>query len=127
MFIKIRLSTCAALALVVSSGQAQTIDASTTCAQVRVLLDEPQPDMQKVKAIFAAVDQSLEAFDRLYDSYGKGKILPRMSPDGRKNTAAAVTSRCDEHPKDTIQNSAMEVYLGLRAMYDSMGIPANQH
>jgi len=97
MFATARFFACLALALASSAGQAQTINASTTCEQARAVLDAQNPDMQRVKAIFAAVDQSLEAFDRLYDSYGKGKILPRMSPDGRKNTAAAVTKR--HHPK----------------------------
>ena len=123
MPMKIGLFACAALTFVAFPSQAQTIDASTTCAEVRAIFDAPKPDLPKVKAIFQAVNQSLEAFDRLYNSYGKGKILARMSPDGRKSTAATVTARCDDHPTDTIQTSAMQVYLGLRAMYDAMGIP----
>ncbi len=123
MCIRIGLFTCVALTFIVFPSRAQTIDASTPCAEVRAIFDAPNPDLPKVKAVFQTVNQSLEAFDRLYDSYGKGKILPRMSPDGRKHTAATVTARCDDHPTDTIQVSTMEVYLGLRAMYDAIGIP----
>lgn len=122
MFAVIRVFGCAALAFVIFPSQAQTIDASTTCAEVRAVFDAPSPDLLKVKAVFQAVNQSLEAIDRLYNSYGKGKILPRLSPDGRRDAATTITARCDDYPKDTIQVSAMQVYLALRAVYDSVGV-----
>ncbi len=111
------------LSLQASPVAAETplFDAGTTCAEVRAIFDAPNPDLQRVRSIFEAVDRSLEAFDRLYEAHGMGRILPRMSVEGRRNTAATVTARCDKYPKDTIQMSAFEVYRGLRAMQKALG------
>lgn len=102
----------------------EPIDRNTSCAAVRKVMDASEPDRAQMRKIFAAVQHVFAILDAKNEVQGRPKIYDRMSKDGKLNTVAIVSARCDDHPSDTLEQSAVTVYGTLEAMGDAMGVNA---
>jgi hypothetical protein len=78
--------------------------------------------MAEVREIFLIVDSELAALDRKNAARSRPQIYARMSAEGKKDTSAGVTARCDSHPDDSLRKSVQEGYKAIEEMGDVMGV-----
>ena len=93
-----------------------------SCKSVRAILDARSTDYSQVGAAFSIVSDVYAALDDSNAKKGRTPIFSRMNDDGKRNTVAMATSRCEMHPGDTLRKSATEVYRGIEAVQKAMGL-----
>jgi len=93
---------------------AQTIDEHTTCAVVSTIYNAPQVDLLKVRAVGKYVESVFSAMDHKNAAEGRPQIIARMSTDGLIKTLATIPAWCNQHPEETLWQSAINVYEGLK-------------
>ena len=75
---------------------AQTIDEHTTCAVVSTIYNAPQVDLLKVREVGKYVESVFSAMDH------------------KNKTLATIPAWCNQHPEETLWQSAINVYEGLK-------------
>ena len=98
------------------------LDEHTSCAYVRSVLDAEAPSKPAIREIADYIEWTLKAQDRMNAIKGGGNIIGRLSPEGLNNIVATVTVRCGDHLNETVEQSVMFVYEGLRAMNEQFGL-----
>ena len=104
------------LILSAAPASAQTIDGQTKCAAVSAIFDAPQPNLPKVRAFTDYVLSAFSILDQKHAAKGGPQIIALMSPEGRSKAVAAVPLWCDDHPDETLQQSAADVYDALKGV-----------
>ena len=110
------------LALSAMPGSAETINGHTMCATARSIMDAEPHDQVQVKEVFNYIGSALSSIDHANVAKGGPGIIARMSPEGRNNTIAMVTARCGGHPKETLQQSVITIYAGLKSLGQAAGV-----
>jgi hypothetical protein len=93
---------------------AQTIDERTKCAVVSTIYNAPQVDLLKVRAIGEYAESVFSALDHKNAAEGRPQIIARMSADGLLKTLAMIPAWCNQHPEETLWQSVINVYEGLK-------------
>ncbi len=93
---------------------AEPIGNQMTCMTVSAIMDSPQLSKRDAESVAKYVEAALMMIDLAHVANGEPSILVRISEHGRSNMVAAVASRCREHPGETLLDSVMAVYDGLK-------------
>ncbi len=115
-------TACAAFVCCQTTQADETISPKMSCASVREIFDANTPDNQKIRSVVEIIMQELSKLDRKNASKGLPQIFARMSAEGKRSTAAAITVSCDGHPDYSLAQSAASVYEGMYAMGKDLGV-----
>lgn len=98
--------------LTVGAASAASITGKSSCASLAKAVDTR--DQEQITDIKLLIENLLDRLDRVHVENGEFSVLTPLSDAGLINLVAMVDVNCRNHPKETIEGSAGDIYRGVR-------------